>query len=355
LCLVCFTRLSGPQQRSPIKPNPYHSKHLRASTSPLENDLLDLARVSSFSELPSKKTVNLKKIQEIHKSLNIKQSRPKDFYKFIKKIGTGASSKVYECQSKLTSEIFAIKKIKVPSEKVKNQLINEILMTGGSCHPNIVKYEDSFLHNSYLYVVMELMKTNLFEFIKSQRNLSEDLICQILFEILKGLENIHKNYRIHRDIKSDNVLISRTGLIKIADFGFSAQLTLEQDKRNTIVGTPSWMAPELFQAQGYDCKVDVWSLGIIALELANGTAPYLKENPFKIMALVSNSPAPSLECKEKWSDDFNDFIQMCLQKNPESRWSSSQLIKHQVFHGKVSQSFTSVLKEWLEVRENEAQ
>ena len=347
LCLVCYSRLSGPSERKSSSPKKNFNsvKHLRSSTEPLDSNLAEF----SFTQLPSNKTVIIRKIEKIHEKLFIKQERPKDYYKFIKKIGSGASSKVYLVQSKETLEYFAVKKVKIPNEKVKKQLVNEILMTGGSNHLNIVKYHDSFIYDCYLYVVMERMCSNIYEFIKYSKGiLSEETICFILHEILKGLDNIHQNFRIHRDIKSDNVLINTNGDIKIADFGFSAQLTLEQDKRNTIVGTPCWMAPELFYADGYDCKIDIWSLGIVALELANGAPPYIKEQPYKIMTLVSTSPAPCLENNGKWSEFLVDFISHCLEKDSILRWSASQLLNHPVFSSSLSQPGSAPIKSFIE-------
>lgn len=201
---------------------------------------------------------------------------------------------------------------------------------------------------------MELMQGNLSQFIEDNKgNIPESLICLILREILKGLQLIHSNFRVHRDIKSDNILISINGDIKIADFGFSAQLTLEEDKRLTIVGTPCWMAPELFSDTGYGCKVDIWSLGIIALELANGEPPRFNEETYKIMAMISALPPPQLDRPEKWSPYFSDFLTKCLDKDEKLRWSAQQLLKHPFLFVGSEESGQNTLKKWVKGKDSQ--
>lgn len=123
----------------------------------------------------------------------------------------------------------------------------------------------------------------------------EHLISYIFREVLKGLASLHRQHRIHRDIKSDNILIATDGKVKLSDFGYAAQLTSEKDKRNTLVGTPCWMAPELIAGNLYDTKVDVWSLGIVALEMADGDPPFIKENPLKVLFMISSASPPRLK------------------------------------------------------------
>jgi len=127
----------------------------------------------------------------------------------------------------------------------------------------------------------------------------EHLMAYIFREVLTGLANLHHDHRIHRDIKSDNILISWDGKVKLSDFGYAAQLTTEEDKRTTVVGTPCWMAPELIIGSRYDTKVDIWSLGIVALEVAERDPPFLKENPLRALYMISNAPSPALKKPEE--------------------------------------------------------
>jgi serine/threonine protein kinase len=128
--------------------------------------------------------------------------------------------------------------------------------------------------------------------------------------------------------KSDNILISSDGGVKIADFGYAAQLTQQKQKRNTIVGTPYWMAPELIRGLNYDQKVDVWSLGIMMMEMAEGEPPYMEFPPLRALFLITTKGIPALREPQKWSDDFKDFLALTLLKDPAKRPSATELLQH---------------------------
>jgi serine/threonine protein kinase len=211
----------------------------------------------------------------------------------------------------------------------RDQIINEVLLTMLSHNTNVVTYYESYNFNSCLWIIVELMKGNLTDLIMDKAGIiPEYLMAYIFKEILTALKGLHLQFRIHRDIKSDNVLLSLDGSVKLGDFGYAAQLTAEEDKRTTVVGTPSWMAPELILGSGYDEKVDIWSLGIVAIEIAEGEPPYLKENSMKALQLISSNPPPTLREKNKWSSEFNDFVTRCLIKDPEARPRASELLEH---------------------------
>lgn len=200
-------------------------------------------------------------------------------------------------------------------------------MTVLSQNPNVVNYYESYKYNSCLWIVVELMKGNLTDLIMDKAGaIPENLMAYISREIIEGLRLLHSQFRIHRDIKSDNILLSLDGSVKLGDFGYAAQLTAEQDKRTTVVGTPSWMAPELVVGAKYDCKIDVWSLGIVLLEMAEGEPPNLRENPMKALYLTANGPPPSLTDKNKWSVEFNRFVTRCLIKDPDTRPNCEELL-----------------------------
>mmetsp|Transcript_6895 Transcript_6895/g.29121 ORF Transcript_6895/g.29121 Transcript_6895/m.29121 type:complete len:178 (+) Transcript_6895:3-536(+) len=149
-----------------------------------------------------------------------------------------------------------------------------------------------------------------------------------LQDTLEALAQIHSLRQIHRDIKSDNVLISSDGVVKLADFGFAAQLTQDKAKRNTMVGTPYWMAPELVRGEHYDEKVDIWSLGIMVMELAEGDPPYIELPTLRALFFINTKGAPPLKEPAKWSREFQSFVEACLQRDSRARPSAAQLLGH---------------------------
>ena len=201
-------------------------------------------------------------------------------------------------------------------------------MTMLSSNPNVVTYYESYNYNSCQWIIVELMKGNLTDLIMDKAGLiPECLMAYICREVLLGLRHMHSQFRIHRDIKSDNILLSLDGSVKLGDFGYAAQLTAEQDKRTTVVGTPSWMAPELVVGAKYDGKVDIWSLGIVALEMAEGEPPNLRETPMKTLFITATGPPPALGEKGKWSQEFNTFVERCLTKEQDARPSAEQILR----------------------------
>jgi protein-serine/threonine kinase len=182
-----------------------------------------------------------------------------------------------------------------------------------------------------LWVVMEYMGGGcLTEVLDQYRELqlTEDHMAFIALEVLKGLQYIHHFHRIHRDIKSDNILLGVNGRVKLADFGYAAQLTQARKLRNSVVGTPYWMAPELIRGNHYSQKVDIWSLGIMTREMAEGEPPYLEFPPLRALFLLTTQGVPPIRDPHKYSKEYHDFVAQCLEKDPEKRPDASDLLKH---------------------------
>ncbi|KAH8673704.1 kinase-like domain-containing protein [Xylariales sp. PMI_506] len=309
-------------------------------------------RMSTMSE----KEVMQKLIEVVSKD------DPNLSYSKQKKIGQGASGSVYVAKvkegavSRVANDVLAaqgpraqvaIKQMDLAHQPRKELIVNEIMVMKDSKHRNIVNFLDAFLrnNNSELWVVMEYMEGGaLTDVIDNNPVITEEQISTICLETCRGLQHLHSQQIIHRDIKSDNVLLDARGSVKITDFGFCAKLTETKSKRATMVGTPYWMAPEVVKQKEYGPKVDIWSLGIMAIEMIESEPPYLNEEPLKALYLIATNGTPRLKKPEKLSKELKAFLSVCLCVDVKSRASSDELLQHDFLkHGCPVASLSELL------------
>uniref|UniRef100_A0A2M4BCL5 non-specific serine/threonine protein kinase n=1 Tax=Anopheles marajoara TaxID=58244 RepID=A0A2M4BCL5_9DIPT len=255
---------------------------------------------------------------------------PEKIFEDLREIGHGSFGAVYYAKCNLTPEIVAIKKMsymgKQSMEKWQD-ILKEIRFLRQLNHPNTIEYKGCYLHENTAWLVMEYCVGSASDIIEvHKRPLKEEEISAICDGVLRGLSYLHGLGRIHRDIKAGNILLTEQGIVKLADFGSAAI----KCPANSFVGTPYWMAPEVILAMDegqYDGKVDVWSLGITCIELAERKPPYFNMNAMSALYHIAQNDAPSLQAQE-WSDMFRNFVDYCLQKSPLDRPTSTHLLKH---------------------------
>ncbi|KAK4512287.1 uncharacterized protein ATC70_002984 [Mucor velutinosus] len=325
-------------RRSSIIPNPQpqistpvpSSNNATTTPSPSTNTTTDKKAADIATNKKQDQRISTMSDHQIMERLRsvVTSGDPNLIYKRTKRIGQGASGSVYLADHKTTNAKVAVKQMDLSKQSRLDLIVNEIMIMKESHHGNIVNFLDSFLVRGDLWVVMEYMEGGALTDVIEHNTMTEQQIATVCYETAKGLDHLHSQNIIHRDIKSDNVLLNFAGQVKISDFGYCAKLTDQRNKRATMVGTPYWMAPEIVKQKEYGAKVDIWSLGIMAIEMIENEPPYLDEEPLKALYLIATNGTPSLKNPDKLSKELKSYLAVCLCVDVKSRATAAELLEH---------------------------
>ncbi|XP_029961977.1 STE20-like serine/threonine-protein kinase isoform X2 [Salarias fasciatus] len=271
-----------------------------------------------------------KQYEHVHRDVN-----PEEIWEIIGELGDGAFGKVYKAQNKQNGTLAAAKVIDTKTEDELEDYMVEIDILASCNHHHIVKLLDAFYFEGKLWILIEFCAGGAVDAImlELERPLTEPQIRVVCKQTLEALIYLHESKVIHRDLKAGNILLSLEGDVKLADFGVSAKNTKTLQRRDSFIGTPYWMAPEVVMCETskdrpYDYKADIWSLGVTLIELAQIEPPNHEMNPMRVLLKIAKSEPPTLMHPSRWSPEFSDFLRKALDKNVDHRWSSVQLLQH---------------------------
>uniref|UniRef100_A0A672Q7H2 non-specific serine/threonine protein kinase n=1 Tax=Sinocyclocheilus grahami TaxID=75366 RepID=A0A672Q7H2_SINGR len=253
---------------------------------------------------------------------------PREYLDNFLKIGEGSTGIVCIATEKHSGKQVAVKKMDLRKQQRRELLFNEVVIMRDYHHENVVDMYNSYLVSDELWVVMEFLEGGALTDIVTHTRMNEEQIATVCLSVLKALSYLHTQGVIHRDIKSDSILLTSDGRIKLSDFGFCAQVSKEVPKRKSLVGTPYWMAPEVISRLPYGTEVDIWSLGIMVIEMVDGEPPYFNEPPLQAMRRIRDNLPPRLKESHKVSSVLQVFLELMLVRELSQRASALELLQH---------------------------
>ena len=297
--------------------------------------------------------------EKIKKLVNIDQD-PEEEFEIMEQLGEGSYGFVFKALHKKTGKIMAVKLIPLAKFDNIDTCIREMEILASCDSKYIVSYHCAYYKENNLWIAMEYCGAgSVKDIIKLKKSpLDESTISALMYSVLKGINYLHCNKMIHRDIKSDNVLLDDYGNAKLADFGVSAKLMSTYGSKESVIGTPFWMSPEILSRNKYTSKTDIWSLGITAIEMAEGQPPYARFRTYVAMEKIKTCPPKNLSEPKKWSEAFNDFVKQCLIVDPIYRPTAEELLEHSFIkmgkklEGKLLKKIVSCVKD-LKARKKE--
>uniref|UniRef100_A0A3B4AKF5 non-specific serine/threonine protein kinase n=1 Tax=Periophthalmus magnuspinnatus TaxID=409849 RepID=A0A3B4AKF5_9GOBI len=253
---------------------------------------------------------------------------PREYLDSFIKIGEGSTGIVCIASEKHSGKQVAVKKMDLRKQQRRELLFNEVVIMRDYHHDNVVDMYNSYLVGDELWVVMEFLEGGALTDIVTHTRMNEEQIATVCLSVLRALSYLHTQGVIHRDIKSDSILLTSDGRIKLSDFGFCAQVSKEVPKRKSLVGTPYWMAPEVISRLPYGTEVDIWSLGIMVIEMVDGEPPYFNEPPLQAMRRIRDNLPPRLKESHKVSSVLRSFLDRMLVREPSQRSTAQDLLQH---------------------------
>ncbi|XP_075387747.1 serine/threonine-protein kinase PAK 6 [Tenrec ecaudatus] len=258
----------------------------------------------------------------------VDQGDPRRLLDSYVKIGEGSTGIVCLARERHSGRQVAVKMMDLRKQQRRELLFNEVVIMRDYQHVNVVEMYKSYLVGEELWVLMEFLQGGALTDIVSQVRLNEEQIATVCEAVLQALAYLHAQGVIHRDIKSDSILLTLDGRVKLSDFGFCAQISKDVPKRKSLVGTPYWMAPEVISRSLYATEVDIWSLGIMVIEMVDGEPPYFSDSPVQAMKRLRDSPPPRLKNSHKVSPVLRDFLERMLVRDPQERATAQELLDH---------------------------